>query len=172
VTISDSDKVSLLRDGLAEAQATVRAYDTKAQIVGVGYIFVLGVVFRLGDVIPETSKVDLAYVLVAWGFVILPILLFGFVLYPTRKTAPHLANNASNGVKKILYIDPSEKRTMAELRDALQTANPIDELIYEQLKISELRELKRKRFLRALFAAGICFIVIFSGHVVRVVGSS
>ena len=37
----------LLKDSLAEAQNSVRSYDTKAQIVGVGYIFALNVIGQL-----------------------------------------------------------------------------------------------------------------------------
>lgn len=33
---TDARSLAILRDSLAEAQTTVRAYDTKAQIVGVG----------------------------------------------------------------------------------------------------------------------------------------
>lgn len=38
--------IELLCDSLSEAQSTVRSYDTKAQIVGIGYIFALGVIGR------------------------------------------------------------------------------------------------------------------------------
>ncbi len=50
--------MSLLRDSLAEAQSTVRAYDTKAQIVGVGYIFALGVVGSFEALLPEASELN------------------------------------------------------------------------------------------------------------------
>ena len=36
MNLSAQQSFSLLRDSLAEAQTTVRAYDTKAQIIGVG----------------------------------------------------------------------------------------------------------------------------------------
>lgn len=37
----DQQSFMLLRDSFAEAETTVRAYDTKAQIVDIGYIFAL-----------------------------------------------------------------------------------------------------------------------------------
>ena len=78
---SASDKFQLIAEALAEAQQTVRAYDTKAQIVGVGYIFALRIVFGLGDLLPKAERSDELLVFVGWTIVISPILLFGFVLY-------------------------------------------------------------------------------------------
>ena len=38
---------------LKEVQDTVRAYDTKAQIVGVGFIFTIGVIVNIGSRLPD-----------------------------------------------------------------------------------------------------------------------
>ena len=76
---SAQQSLSLLRDSLAEAQMTVRAYDTKAQIVGVGYMFALAVVGDFEALLPKASELNLLTISVACG-AILPILLFAFVL--------------------------------------------------------------------------------------------
>ena len=86
---SAQQSLSLLRDSLAEAQTTVRAYDTKAQIVGVGYIFALGIVGRFEALLPKASELNILTLSVACA-AILPILLFGFVLYPSRKSPRNL----------------------------------------------------------------------------------
>ena len=49
----------LLQASLTEAQATVRGYDTKAQIVGVGYILALSVVARVAGPIPDDETFGL-----------------------------------------------------------------------------------------------------------------
>jgi hypothetical protein len=165
--LSTQQSLSLLRDSLGEAQATVRAYDTKAQIVGIGYIFALGIVTRVGEALPKTSEINIVYVLVAWGVVILPILLFGFVLYPSRKKAPRLANELTMKLEHILYIDPQRLGDLKELKEAAGRCDPISEIAFELLKVSMLRELKRRRFLRALFAAGICFAVLFASQLTQ-----
>ncbi len=85
MNLSAEQSLSLLRDSLTEAQETVRAYDIKAQIVGVGYIFALGVVGNFEALLPEASELDPFTLAVACGAII-PIFLFGFVLYPTRKS--------------------------------------------------------------------------------------
>ena len=144
----------------------MRAYDTKAQIVGIGYIFALGIVGRWEDLFPKAA-VNVGYVLVAWGVVIISIVLFAYVLYPSRKMAPKLANESTMDVDHILYIDPKKFGSVEELKVAVDRCDPINEVAFELLKVSKLRELKRRRFLRALFGAGICFVVLFTSQFMR-----
>lgn len=49
---------ALQRDGLAEAQLTVRNYDTRAQIVGVGYILSLGVVGQVFAILNRVAQIS------------------------------------------------------------------------------------------------------------------
>ena len=93
--------LGLLNEALAEAQTTVRAYDTKAQIVGVGYAFALGIVGATKDWLPAAGGGSVLSVLVFWLVVMAPLVLFGFVLYPSRKTAPEV-DVASEKLQKIL----------------------------------------------------------------------
>ena len=167
---SDQQALTLLRDSLSEAQTNVRAYDTKAQIVGVGYIFALGIVAGVAEPLDTRVEGDVTYVLAAWGIGILPILLFGMVLHPSRKTAPHLTQTQVAGLQQILYVQPERHRSVDDLVDAARGSDPIKEISDELLKVSYLRELKRKRFLRALFSSGISFLVIFASHLTSVLG--
>ncbi|MEM7222215.1 MAG: hypothetical protein AAF495_04510 [Pseudomonadota bacterium] len=158
----------MLRASLAEAQATVRSYDTKAQIVGIGYIFALGVLGRFQEWMPENPDMDpLIATLVAWAVVILPILLFGYVLYPSRKMAPRLDTKPGAELQQVMYVDPNKLGSVADLKAAAERSDPLTEVAFELLKVSKLREMKRRRFLRALFAAAFCFIVIFFAHLQR-----
>ncbi|MCP4329791.1 MAG: hypothetical protein GY791_15295 [Alphaproteobacteria bacterium] len=70
-------------------------------------------------------------------------------------------------MQHILYVDPKKYGSVEEIRDCADRCDPINEVAFELLKVSKLRELKRRRFLRALFAAGICFAVIFASELVR-----
>lgn len=165
---TQDDTVSLLRDTLAEARVSVRTYDTKAQIVGIGYIFSLAILGQIGSSISDTVVVDFKVLMLLWGVVILPIVLFGFVLYPTRRSAPRLASDQISDIKNVLYISSERQLTMSAFKAALDESNATDELAHEILKVSALRELKRRRFLRALHAASICFIVVFVHQILRV----
>ncbi len=163
---SAQQSLSLLRDSLAEAQATVRAYDTKAQIVGVGYIFALGVVGTFETLLPKASELNLLTLSVACG-AILPLLLFGFVLYPSRKSVKKLAKQPEKTPEHVLYVDPTKLGSVTALKEAVARCDPIKEVSFELLTVSQLRELKRRRFLRALFSAGVVFLFIFAHHFIR-----
>lgn len=81
----DGHGLSLLRDSLAECQSTVRSYDAKAQIVGIGYIFAMGIIGEWEALLNSGGDdINLLWVIIAWTIVMLPIILFGFVLYPSR----------------------------------------------------------------------------------------
>ena len=105
------------------------------------------------------------YILVFWGVVMIPLVLFGSVLYPTRKTAPKLDQTVSQPVERILYIDPEIHQTLISIRAAAERCEPVNEIIYELLKTSGLRELKRKRFIHALIAAAFSFFALFAVQV-------
>ncbi len=162
---NQEQSLSLLKDSLKDAQDTVRAYDTKAQIVGVGYIFSLNVITQVGQIIPEKSlDVNVFSILIPWGFVIVPIILFGWVLYPTRNTSKLLGASSERISKHILFFEPSPKNTVSALKAAVLDSDPLDEVAYELLKVSKLREIKRSRFLRALFGAAFAFFILFISH--------
>ena len=65
----------------------VRFYDTKAQIVGVGYILALNVVLHFGDLLPNHAPIGPLFFAAVWLIVIMPIVQFGQVLYPSRRRA-------------------------------------------------------------------------------------
>jgi hypothetical protein len=75
----------MLLAALQEAQSVVRSYDTKAQIVGVGYILALNLVLHFGDLLPTRAPLGPLFFAVVWGIVIMPILQFGQVLYPSAQ---------------------------------------------------------------------------------------
>lgn len=156
--------MDLLKNALAETQASIRAYDTKAQIVGVGYVFALGIVGEMKVQAPSAITTDTLSVLVFWFAIISPIILFGYVLHPTRRTAPTLIRDKDETQKRILYVEPKGFETIAELKKAASNAEPIDEYCYELLKLSRLRELKRKRFIRGLMAAAFAFLLMFGNQ--------
>lgn len=164
--INLEQSLGLLKDSLKDAQDTVRAYDTKAQIVGVGYILSLNVISQVGQIIPDKSlQTNLLSIFIPWAFVIVPIILFGWVLFPTRNTSKLLGPTSERASKHILFFEPSPKNTVAALKAAVLESDPLDEVAYELLKVSKLREIKRSRFLRALFGAALAFFILFISHI-------
>ena len=65
ITRDYADKMLLA--ALQEAQSVVRSYDTKAQIVGVGYILALNLVLHFGDLLPTRAPLGPLFFSVIWG---------------------------------------------------------------------------------------------------------
>ena len=78
---------SMLLSALEQTHAAARFYDTKAQIVGVGYILALNVVLHFGDLLPNHAPFGPMFFVAVWLIVIMPIVQFGQVLYPSRRRA-------------------------------------------------------------------------------------
>ncbi len=154
---------------LREAQDTVRSYDTKAQIVGVGYILSLSVVRQSGDHIPVPVEYAVWYVLAGWIIIVLPIIMFAAVLYPSRidRIARH---PAPSGVLGGLYYNAKKFDGFEAYHDALTRADWVREVAYEIQKVSAIRDLKRVRFLRALYWTAGSFIMLFASQMLRASG--
>lgn len=154
---------------LAEAQQTVRSYDTKAQIIGVGYIFALGVVMQSGNHIPIPVEFAALYVLAGWAIIILPIIMFALVLHPSRVDKVKF-DQVPDEAKSMMYFDDRKFKDAAQYRDA---ANDVDwylEVSTEIMKVSKVRDVKRTRFLRALYWSGGSFAVLFLSQMMRASG--
>ncbi len=164
---SRNETFALLKDSLDEAQISVRAYDTKAQIVGVGYIFALNVIGDIARLSPDSSAGGFATIIAAWVLVIVPIALFGYVLYPVRKSE---ADETDDGRKHIFFLHPGRYGSAEQLISAARDCDPVDEIAHELIEISLLRESKRKRFVTALASAGITFAVLFASQLLMSAG--
>lgn len=164
ITSSIELPLEVLKSALSEAQSSVRAYDTKAQIVGVGYVFTLGVITDLEIFLPTSTIFGTPFldISVAWGIGISPILLFGFVLYPTR-----YSTTTSPTPSSLLYIDTTEGVHANEIENQVLNCNPVYEYSRELLLVSTLRDKKRRRFLRGLFAAAFSFVCICLNQLYR-----
>lgn len=154
---------------LHEAQNTVRSYDTKAQIVGVGYIFALGVVQQSGSHMPVPVAYAGLYVLSGWLIVILPIIMFAMVLYPSRVDKVSI-NHSGENITGVMYFDAQKFPNGEAYSKAVVNADWANELTYEIIKVSGIRDIKRTRFLRALYWAGGSFTMLFVSQMLRANG--
>lgn len=166
---SRDETFALIKDSLDVAQISVRAYDTKAQIVGVGYIFALSVIGDIGELAARQEQASVITVIVAWVLVIVPITLFGYVLYPARKS---VTSETVDGRKHIFYLHPERYGDASQLIDAVERCDPVDEIAEELMQISRLRESKRKRFVTALSSAGVTFTLLFLSQIAASLGAT
>lgn len=162
---SAADRRQYFQIALEEAQATVRGYDTKAQIVGIGYTFTLNIVAAVVGGLPGAAQSGIVFVLVFWSVVMAPLFLFGYVLYPSRRSVSKVPDGGAAGVRRALYVQTSRYPTVESLKAAVAEVDWEDELAYELLMVSKLREQKRARFILALAATVLSFIVLALRHI-------
>jgi len=143
---------------LKEAQDNIRTYDTKAQIVGIGFIFTIGMVVKFNTWTAISEQWNHLAIITTWLLIIVPVVLFGSVLYPTRRMAPEVLKNQEI-VKGLFYMNKVE--SVAEYTRHLCDMDIEQELSYELLKVSYLRDLKRRRFLQAMSVASLSLVCLF-----------
>lgn len=160
MTDPSDNALKYLQLTLEEAQATVRAYDTKAQIVGIGYTFALNIVAAVMGGLPGSGNGIPLLIILFWLVIMAPLFLFGYVLYPSRRSAPRVQDTSELGLQRVLYVETKRHGSFDQLLKASQNSDWRGELIYEVLKVSKLREIKRGRFIRALFTTAFSFVVL------------
>jgi len=151
-------KSQFLYAALKEAQDNIRTYDTKAQIVGIGFIFTIGMVIKFNTWTDISTQWNHLAIITTWVLIIIPAVYFGSVLYPTRRVAPHVLKNKEI-VKGLFYMNEADN--VSEYVESLTTMDIEQELSYELLKVSYLRDLKRRRFLTALSIASFSLFCLF-----------
>ncbi len=166
MTGTAKNTLPFLLASLKESQDTVRSYDFKAQIVGVGYIFAIGIIVDLGSRIANMPEIGVVAITLAWLVLIFPIVLFGAVLYPSRRASPKLGEKGSDA-DRTFYVVPEYIHDVDGYLAAVEASDPKKEIAYEIVKTAGLREIKRRRFLRALWAAAISFVALFLGQLLR-----
>lgn len=164
-----SVSVNCLLAALKEAQDSVRSYDTKAQIVGVGFIFTIGIITKLGASLPGPSELNPIGVVLFWLLGIVPILLFGFVLYPSRNSVRSL-ESYKELIRHNYYISSESPRDLDAYLKDIGSSDWSAEIAYEIIKVSGLRDLKRVRFIRALRISAFSFGVVAVIQILRSTG--
>ena len=97
------------------------------------------------------------------------MLFFGYVLYPTRSDISAEEKDDNKHIKKILYVRQERYKSIEQLKQAALQSDQIDELSFELMKASQLRDRKRIRFVRALMLAFGAFILMFFAHTIEIV---
>lgn len=150
--------ITCLLDALRSTQEVIRSYDTKAQIMGI--IFILSINFVLTLIrelvgtgpIPHVATISLA------ALVLVPLGLFGFVLYPANNPTADLEIE-DQPIRKTYFVFQNDRSLGRYLDDIEATDWPV-EIGFEIMKMARLREIKRRRLLRALVAAAISYTLI------------
>jgi hypothetical protein len=153
----------MLLSALEQTHAAARFYDTKAQIVGVGYILALNLVLHFGDLLPNHAPIGPTFFVVVWLIVIMPIVQFGQVLYPSRRRADREsgAKTAGGAFHPHVYnVDPDRFANVAELVEQALKSDWTSVVAAELLKTSRVRTIKQTRFRRGLMMTVVSFVAL------------
>lgn len=161
----DDDRVFILA-ALKETQDTIRSYDTKAQIVGIGFIFTLGVLKGFGENISGPVAASILGTALSWILAVGPIILFGSVLYPSRRKMTN-SNAKEIGIQHAFYFGTRNDRKFDDYLSDVASCDWRRELAFELMMASQLREIKRRRFIAALTMSGLSFLIIATYQISR-----
>jgi hypothetical protein len=155
--------LSCIQHSLEDAQATIKAYDVKAEVLGLLLTLAVGITnfgfLRADDV---WSKVFM-YLSCILGLVALFVL--GFVLVPQIKKFQQI--NFDGYVPSEAYflskVLESPQNTVPAIAKKMLSTDWVSELTYELMKLSIIREYKHKWFVRGLLwsAAAIACVLAF-----------
>ena len=154
---------NMLLSALERAHAAARFYDTKAQIVGVGYILALNVVLHFGDLLPNHAPIGPLFFAAVWLIVIMPIIQFGQVLYPSRRRADReMVAKTSGGTchPHVYHVEPDRFANVGELVEQALKSDWTSVVAAELLKTSRVRIIKQARFRRGLMMTVVSFIAL------------
>jgi hypothetical protein len=65
-------------------------------------------------------------------------------------------------IKRLFFVNETHLNNIDTYLNSLKSADFVKELVYEHLKLAALRDLKRRRFLRALWASAIAFSFFYN----------
>lgn len=153
--------IECLMHSIEDAQQTIRAYDTKAEILAILLTFAIGLTnFTLMPSLGFTSK---SFLLFSWLVSLLAILFLGFVLHPKKNQFKSISfgTYSPSGLYFLHKITESAQNTVSALADKARNTNWVEELTYESMKLSLIRDKKHKWFIRALCLSGIALALIF-----------
>lgn len=159
---NDQTQITLtcLQNALNETQETIRAYDTKAEILGALLTIAVGTINY--SFITSNNNVLLNAVAVLTSLSgLIAIGLLGVVIFPMKnpKEGFDLTGFESKGTYYVLSNDPSCQKVSTFVERVKQT-DWYTELSFELLKSAKIRDRKHKWFKRALNMSALTLLLV------------
>ncbi|QJR19194.1 hypothetical protein [Pelagibacterium halotolerans] len=132
----------------------MRVYDTRAQIVGVGYVQAPSILIPFERRFPRTDEAGFLEVIILWGVIRIPIILFGYVVYPIRKYRPYLYSRSHDEEPDFFCAPENAASVNAIVLEQIKTADMERELAAELRHMEMLKRAKMKRFILAMKGGG------------------
>lgn len=152
--------ISCLQHAIEDAQDTIKAYDAKAEILGVLLTIAIGITnFTF---LQHTSPTSKAFLIASWIIGLLSIGFLGAVLYPQRDPFKKIqfGGYTPSGTYFLTQLNTSAQNTVTQLADNALNTNWVNELTYENMKLSIIRDYKHCWYVRALRVSGLSLLLI------------
>lgn len=152
--------ISCLKHAIEDAQETIRAYDTKAEILGILLTLAIGLTnFTLLENIKGSAKWIL---LSSWVVALIAIAVLGFVLHPRKNPFANIAsgNYIPSGTYYLSNLSSAPQNTVSALAAKAVLTDWVSELTYENMKLSVIRDHKHSCFTWALRLTGFTILLI------------
>lgn len=152
--------LSCLRDAIEDTQLTIRAYDMKANSLGVLLTVALGITnFTLLQSGDDGTK---GILIACWVAGLLAITFCGLVLHPRKNPFDglHLGGYTPKGTYFLRDIKSSPENTVVALAEKALATDWLLELTYENMKLSTIRDYKHGAFIAALGFSMVTLLLI------------
>ena len=161
---SKDERLDFLKQAISFTEWTIRSFDTKAQISIAAFVLAINPLWSmLTSACPRAASSVLVVVLL--GLFLATVLLFGYVIWPVTLTQSRLIGSWQ--AKGLFYVADPTQLTANLYADRLKDLVIEDELAAETLKLAYIREIKSRRFKKALISvvvfyswAGVTFLLL------------
>ncbi|MDO9386479.1 MAG: hypothetical protein Q7T65_07210 [Thiobacillus sp.] len=158
---NDNIVIGCLQHAIEDAQGTIRAYDGKAEILGILLTVALGVTNF--TYLQQQPGMCSKYLLAAsWIFGLAAIGVLGMVLHPKKNQFKGLSlgTYTPTGAYFLFNVLSSPEKSVIALAKNARETDWVSELTYENMKLSLIRECKHEWFVLALKLAGVTLLLI------------
>jgi hypothetical protein len=168
MTTDKETAISCLMHAINDSQEAIRAYDSKAEILGVLLTLVVGMT---NYALFEHSAGHLRMLLlVSWLVALATVLVTGLVLYPRKNPFKKIALGTftPSGAYYLTNLSASPQDTIEVMVKKAINTDWVSELMYESMKLSAIRDFKHNYFIWALRLSGLTILLIATAIIISI----
>ena len=152
--------IDCLKHAIDDSQQTIRGYDSKAEVLAV--LLTLAIGLTNFNLYADLSAIGKYILMVAWLFSLVAIWMLGLVLYPQKNQfkSIRMGTFTPKGTYYLHSLNDSPENTVAAIAVKVLDTSWVEELTYEVMKLSVIRDKKHNWFLRALRLTAIALLLI------------
>lgn len=151
--------ISCLQHAVADVQGTIRAYDMKANILGVILTVALG--YTNFTLIQKSFPYSQLLLSACWVSGLFALAATGAVLYPMRRPIANISCGAFSSSETYFISSSSlHQSTVTEMAAKALQANWIEELTFENMKLSLIRDYKHRWFVNSLKLVFLSLVLV------------